>query len=41
MWPLEEVAQPAAINMVDFYDNANFAPKPAIFTVAARRSLGL
>jgi 6-phosphofructokinase len=39
--PLQEVAQPATINMADFYDANNFAPKPAIFTVAARRSLGL
>ncbi len=39
--PLEEVTNPAIVNMADFYDASNYAPKSAIFTVAARRTLGL
>jgi 6-phosphofructokinase len=39
--PLEEVTKPPIVNMADFYDAATYAPKPRIFTVAARRTLGL
>lgn len=39
--PLEEVTQPPAVNMADFYDATTYAPKNSIFTVAARRTLGL
>jgi 6-phosphofructokinase 1 len=39
--PLEEVTQPPVVNMVDFYDTRTYAPKPSIFTVAARKTLGL
>ena len=39
--PLEEVTKPAIINMADFYDTNTFAPKSTIFTVAARRALGV
>ncbi|MDM8520806.1 6-phosphofructokinase [Anaerolineales bacterium HSG6] len=38
--PLEKVTQPVA-NMIDFYDVDRYAPKPSIFTVAARKTLGL
>jgi 6-phosphofructokinase 1 len=39
--PLEEVTEPPVVNMADFYDATTYAPKPRIFTVAARRTLGL
>jgi 6-phosphofructokinase 1 len=39
--PLEAVTEPPVVNMADFYDATTFAPKPRIFTVAARRTLGL
>ncbi len=39
--PLEEVTQPSAVNLADFYDPDTYAPKPTIFTVAARKTLGL
>lgn len=39
--PLEEVMDPPVVNMADFYDATTYAPKPSIFTVAARRTMGL
>jgi 6-phosphofructokinase 1 len=39
--PLEEVTEPPAVNMADFYDRDTYAPKPSIFTVAARKTMGL
>lgn len=39
--PLEEVTHPPLVNMADFYDASTYSPKPSIFTVAARRTLGL
>ena len=39
--PLEDVTHPPVVNMADFYDATTYAPKHKIFTVAARRTLGL
>ncbi len=39
--PLEKVTQPSTINIAEYYDATTYAPKPDIFTVAARASLGL
>jgi 6-phosphofructokinase 1 len=39
--PLEEVTEPPAVNMADFYDNNTYAAKSSIFTVAARKTMGL
>ncbi|MCB0172407.1 MAG: 6-phosphofructokinase [Anaerolineae bacterium] len=39
--PLEEVIHPASVDMADFYDPSQYAPKSTIFTVAARRTLGV
>ena len=38
--PLEDVTQPPTVNLADFYDLDTYAPKPTIFTVAARKTLG-
>ncbi len=39
--PLEQVTDPPLIDVADFYDAESFAPKHKIFTVAARKTLGL
>ena len=39
--PLEEATQPFEVDVTDFYDAESYTVKPSIYTVGARRTLGL